>query len=447
MATDGSEERCGPRRFPEATFVCDRQAVRRGGCILHAPKLTPEEKERLSPEERKAEELFENEFRATLAALIEERIRNRQRGFGAIRFAHVPWKEPPFRQAIDNAWEFAGCIFDQGFDLSSSSIKNGLFRHAVFRGRTSLNFADLQDLTFIGARFEGPADFAGARFRGFNNFAATVFESELWFRWAKIYDGHVWFRGEPPDHCFKGPCDFYRLEIQPGGKLSFEHVNLGKASFTYVDLERPLFLDVNWYKPAGGLIRRGPSLWDEFRPRGPRDDIDGSRRLVAASYRQLVLSYERRRDYETAESFHVGEMEARRKELGSDRLAGRLSRAFNFYNAYRLMSNYGTGIWQALLVLVAIIAASSMLFLFAGFRPVDSTHVIRYVPALRVPPLAVLWDFGRAFLLTLSIATMQRDRPYEPVGDWSHALGSLALLLIASQAALVLLAVRRRFRR
>ena len=435
---------CQPRKSGEGIFCCNKPAVRRGGCVLHAPKLTLQEKQGLTREERRAEDAFEEEFRSALACFIEERLLRGTSAFGPVRFAAVPWKEAPFKHAMEGRWEFAGCAFDQGLDLSSRAFGPRLFRHTLFRGLTSFNLSNLRDLTFSGARFDGPVNFEGAQFFGFMNFGGAVFNGDVNFRWAKIH-GHVWFRGDPPDHCFSGACDFYRLEILPDGKLSFEHVNLGKASFPYVDLERPVFLDVSWHKPSGGIIRRGASLWDEFRPRGAMD-ADDDRGVIAESYRQLVLTYERRRDYETAESFHIGEMEAKRKAHGSSGLRGRSKRVFNIYSAYRLLSNYGTGIWQAFTVLL-VLAAFSALSLFAGFRAANSSEVIRYVPAFRLPPTSVFGDFWRAMLFTLSTATLQRDRPYEPVGDWSHFLGSVAILAIAGQAALVLLAIRRRFRR
>ena len=45
------------------------------------------------------------------------------------------------------------------------------------------------------------------------------------------------------------------------------------------------------------------------------------------------------------------------------------------------------------------------------------------------------------------VILFHRDRPYEPVGNWAHFVASLCLLVIAGQAALVLLAIRRRFPR
>jgi hypothetical protein len=49
--------------------------------------------------------------------------------------------------------------------------------------------------------------------------------------------------------------------------------------------------------------------------------------------------------------------------------------------------------------------------------------------------------------LTLSIVTLQKDRPMDPVGVSGSLLSSLLLLLAPAQAALLLFALRRRFRR
>jgi len=56
-------------------------------------------------------------------------------------------------------------------------------------------------------------------------------------------------------------------------------------------------------------------------------------------------------------------------------------------------------------------------------------------------------DYARAILFSLSIITFQRERFYEPVGDWSRFWLFLSVLLLTTQAAMVLLAIRRRFKR
>ena len=72
-----------------------------------------------------------------------------------------------------------------------------------------------------------------------------------------------------------------------------------------------------------------------------------------------MLNYERKRDYETAESFHIGEMEMRRKKRGR----------LNVYSFYRLLSNYGTSYWQGFNILVLMLLLFSGIFLLTGFKP------------------------------------------------------------------------------
>ncbi|HEV8366905.1 MAG TPA: hypothetical protein VGQ39_03050 [Pyrinomonadaceae bacterium] len=56
-------------------------------------------------------------------------------------------------------------------------------------------------------------------------------------------------------------------------------------------------------------------------------------------------------------------------------------------------------------------------------------------------------DLGESVLFTLSIITFQKERFYEPVGWQAKLCLYSAVLFLTAQAALVLLALRRRFKR
>jgi hypothetical protein len=58
-----------------------------------------------------------------------------------------------------------------------------------------------------------------------------------------------------------------------------------------------------------------------------------------------------------------------------------------------------------------------------------------------------LADYLRSVSFTLSVFTLPRQRPYEPMGAFSHIWVSITSLLLAGQAALFLLAMSRRFKR
>jgi hypothetical protein len=168
----------------------------------------------------------------------------------------------------------------------------------------------------------------------------------------------------------------------------------------------------------------------------------------------LVRNYEEKRDYDAAEDFHIGEMEIRRKAVEAEARCRKWKKYFwrlNSYQVYRFLSNYGTSYWQALVVLLGLILLSSWVLLFTGLRASDGQAFIHYkfFSAASSLSAALHWmrDYLRAIVFTLSVLTLQRQRAYEPLGSWSHLWTAVASLLLAGQAALVVLAIRRRFRR
>lgn len=365
--------------------------------------------------------------------------------FRGVHFTDVQWNQPPFHALLlSGDWDFSGAVFDQNANFSGVAFRKEIrFHDTHFRGQATFACGAFGETAhFIKTRFSGPASFNGTYFGGLGNFYEVIFESSVDFTCAKVR-GHVWFNGAEPHRCFADTGDFSRIEFLTGGKLTFENVNLSKAFFDNSDLEQPHFFNVQWYHPVSSFAYRGAALWGEFSPEKRERKFEA----LAENYRQLVLNYERRRDYQTADWFHIGEMETRRKAPGAGARFGSLRRFFSLHNAYRLLSNYGTGIWHAFAVLLVVIAALSCLFLLTGFREAGGSEVIRYIPALRIPSRSLFHDWSRAVLLTISTATLQRDRPYELVGGWSHLVGSVGFIAVAAQTALLLLAIRRRFRR
>lgn len=174
----------------------------------------------------------------------------------------------------------------------------------------------------------------------------------------------------------------------------------------------------------------------------------------------MVLNYEQKRDYESAEDFHVGEMEMRRKKrgVGIKPKALQATREWvNLFGLYRISSRYGSSYNQALLVLLICFALISSLFLLAGFRPSDENRADQsaLIEYNMLPDSSHNWaglqrlsaDYLKAFILSLSIITFQKDRFYEPVSWQGQLCLYLAVLVLTVQAALVLLAIRRQFRR
>jgi hypothetical protein len=189
---------------------------------------------------------------------------------------------------------------------------------------------------------------------------------------------------------------------------------------------------------------------------------------VAENYRQLVLNYEAKRDFDTAEDFHIGEMEMRRKKkekqaedeaakakwLGM-KLLWRCWGVINGYSIYKFLSNYGTSYLQGFLVLLVWLILFSGIFLWSGLKPSkehkDSLHDINYEPCLHTSCQRASWqkvsDSFRTIVFTLSLLTFQKDRLYEPANAWTQFWVCIAVPLLAGQTALILFAIRRRFKR
>jgi hypothetical protein len=335
------------------------------------------------------------------------------------------------------------------------------FSKTVFRAEAHFGLSFLDGADFVGTVFEDTVTFSGARFKGWTNFASTRFERKVDFTWAKVH-GKTWFKGAEDNLVFCDEAVFSRLEISPDAEMSFETVSLAKASFLHSDIEALKFIGVRWGRDRAkfrGRLATRRLLWDEARLQAPKGDADISD-AVAENYRQLVLYYEARRDFESAEDFHIGEMETRRLSSGakSPSWLRRYAPWLNAFAIYRILSAYGTSYWQALIVLIFIIAFLSATFLLSGLSAVQPSlntsnpALIKYELSARDGhPRATLseisQDYVRAIAHTLSLMTFQRERQYRATGTLSQVLEAVASIVMAGQTALFLLAIRRRFRR
>jgi len=346
----------------------------------------------------------------------------------------------------------------------------------VSRFRTGVDFSGAQlggKLDWIDVNCEGEANFEDAVFDGGAAFINVVFDCDARFSRAVLKAGVSFFENR-----FEGIADFTavemarlvhfhnecerrpfraglymrRLRIGHEAEVIMERVNLDGASFLDSNIERVNFRDVRWHQTRRGAFffgRGRRALCDEF--------VCLEFEKVAENYRQLVLNYERKRDYEGAEDFHVGEMEMRRRGIGSgttSRWRGFVREWCNGYACYRILSGYGTNYWQALLVLLLMVVGLSGAFLLCGFveGSGEQKRVIEYelVPDQEHRPTpigALIGDYAHSTLFTLSILAFRSSGFYEPLGGWSLLLGYITRVMLSGQIALVLFAIRRRFRR
>ncbi len=338
------------------------------------------------------------------------------------------------------------------------------FNHAVF----------LRDAVFSESTFGESVCFAHASFRGDADFMSMSFESEVDFEWARFkqaalfsdarfagdalfcdvfIEGDLVFEGET----FAGEADFRFAKIRKDGRLVFDGANLSFGRFGGLNLDRVDFRGVTWFQSTAKMWTRSRNaLWDEFRPL-EEHETDRDFPEIADSYRQLVLNCEGRRDFESAEDFHIGEMEIRRRTAETKvrkPVLKWLWKRLNAYSIYWQFSRYGTSYIVAIIWLLAwVLVFFPIAFVFSGFQSVDTisgkpAEVIAYqvVPGFRH---AAQWffDWLKAINFSLSIATFQRTRLFEPSGDATYLISAIESVVVAAQSALLLFAIRRRFKR
>ena len=396
---------------------------------------------------------------------------------GAVSFRAARFQDDALFEQVtfSSSADFSDAVFSKAVDFGRAVFeKRTTFRGARFEGPqeypVSFYRADFnEDVSFSGARFSTSPNFNRANFNGNADFQQVEFSGGAEFRDATFVGelslAHVELAGKVKftETHLLGETEFTDVALAKDAVLVFDRVDLGKISFLDTNLELITFRQVEWAKPAVrlGIGKREDCLWDELRPISEHADRDHYR--IAENYQQLVLNYEKKRDYERAAAFYIGEMEMHRKSAGDSWSQGRLrplrwvKEIFNVYNVYRLASNYGTSYWQSFGILVVLVLVFSLTFLYSGFQPSkeaagETPRLIHYNLVSEpgdTPAIASKWlaDYREAVLFTLSLVTFQKDRFYEPVGWQSRLVLNLAVVIIVSQAALVFLAIRRRFRR
>jgi hypothetical protein len=316
------------------------------------------------------------------------------------------------------------------------------FSHAVFHGAV-----DLYSMAFYGN-----VDFEWSRFKSDVVFCDSIIEGRAYFADAMV-EADLVFETET----FRDDAVFANLKIRKDGRLIFTGTDLSRATFGDLNLERVDFHRVKWFRPKQSkLWGSRNALREEFSTDTSNSpEIELSK--TAQSYRQLVLNYERNRDFESAEDFHIGEMEMRRRMRGARArntflkfVWGRL----NSYAFYLYLSRYGTSYITALIWLLSLVLlAFPVLYMWSGFDifdPISGSRIrsVHQESILGIKDGTVwLWDWIHSINFSISVATFQHSKHIEPLGESTEVLSAIESVMVAGLSALMLFAVRRRFRR
>ncbi len=366
---------------------------------------------------------------------------------------------------------FIETLFDEGARFFSAKFgKDTLFHRAAFGKNTS----------FEGARFESGASFYRAAFGDGADFRYADFTGSAAFEEATAL-GSLAFLGlpeSPKGRIFSGgagvPVSFERVRLDRPDRVWFSSANLEGVSFLNTDVTGVNFVDAAWPKDKNGNISfRGKILTGvKFEKPPSRATFEWLERLC----QQLKLNFENKRNYADAGEFHFAEMEYRRRRYAENREWSRAGFGERFSALaiwlYKALAGYGERIGRAAGVLLAAFALVSAAQGLLGFYhapgwlekqdlndPRSAYHcerfdgqpyrLLRFPPNAGTPctdPVPGYEVFGHAAKFTLQNITFRRPLEYSAThGDWW--LPALARIFFPIQAGLLLVAIRRRFRR
>jgi hypothetical protein len=333
-------------------------------------------------------------------------------------------------------------IFDNAKFLNQS---DAYFYSAIFNKELDLGQAVFSGLAnFSYATFGSLADFSGAHFSAKTDFSNSVFKDYARFSSngnTQLFDDQV-------------SLDFQHARIEKPDRVSFHTLTLRPHWFVNVDSREFVFTDVKWDWEDIEISRE----IDRLKEKG----IESPHRLFSKACRELAINAEENHLYEDASKFRFMAMETERlkdsngfvdstkatfkavnsliREAETDDAPARLpeiwrgqkkhfqsGRTWSFSKTlrllYRVLSGYGERVGRAFFILFALWLFFALLYYI--FEP---------------------FSFGRALSYSLAVMTFQRPDP-KPTSDWASAFVAIEAVLGPLQAALLALAIRRKFMR
>jgi hypothetical protein len=343
---------------------------------------------------------------------------------------------------------------------SALFTEEAAFWGARFSASTQFVLANFQWAAFSGTTFEGPADFTSAKFGNIANFHDVTFGS-LKFAHAKLlgdasfnhatftadadfthttfgqktsfseatFKGYLRFSDEP--FLIESSVDFQFLRAERPDHVSFYTATLRPRWFINLDPRRFDFTAVKWCFESVDQ--------DLMAVRSEKHSFP--ERLLAKTYREIAVNCEENHRYEEASKFRY---------LAMDVLRRAQSRGFAFWRLdwwYWAVSGYGERIGRAFVMLVAVWIVFALLYTQVGFsaQQDDRTVSTPTVTQIHDGPAQSL-DFKRAATYSIEIMALQKPDP-RPVTVTARVLVILQTVLGPFQAALLALAIRRKFMR
>jgi hypothetical protein len=309
------------------------------------------------------------------------------------------------------------------------------FFYATFSADALFSYATFSAYaSFRKAKFMAVADFRSAMFRAEANFRYATFGTEANFRHATFKDYVIYIgKEEEPTFCEKSSLDLQFARIEQPDRVSFHTVKLRPHWFVNVDARKFEFASVDWHW-YGRAIRW--KLKRQLRERAIPTYI-----LLAVACRRLAANAEENNLYWRASSFRYLAMNVERLDTG---------RGFALWTVdwwYWLASGFGERAGRAFLVLLGILVLFAALYVGLGYPNWEPADAPEKAAAEAPRKEATGWrQWSGALVYSAGVMTLQKPEP-RPATDAAQAVVMLETILGPVQAALLALAIRRKFMR
>lgn len=380
--------------------------------------------------------------------------------FGGVWFPDGTW----FKQLnfTGNA-NFGGATFSTKASFNSAVFSGQAdFSNVTFQGKANFNDATFeQDATFSGARFLGVGAFINATFEGNADFSYSefceaanfdtyflsevdflyaFFRSEAYFRYAEFsarvsfrsvtFQDYLRFGGEELGEGTS--LDFQYARVHIPERVAFHSLRLRPHWFVNVDARKFDLINIDW---------DWPNLSIEAELKGLHEKkVATPHRLLAIAFQNLASNAEENQRFEEASRFRYLSSELWRKNEPHDSLTSVVGWL------YWAASGYGERMLRAFIVLAGIWLLFGAFYSQVGFDRAITTSTGESVSVHERDQFGLPLRRGRALVYSLETMTLQKPEP-RPLTTVAQVLVLVETILGPVQAALLALAIRRRFMR
>jgi len=319
---------------------------------------------------------------------------------------------------------FRGCIFNGPAEFASNEFGHAAdFSNVDFSEWAEFNHSEFKKgANFIGTVFSKLADFTDTTFDGNVSFDSAVFNDSA--RFGKPDGGRDVF-GD------KAMLSFEYATVENPHRFSFHSMRLKPNWFFNIDCRKMEFTNVSWFRTG---------INENYIPFGE------AHKLMRITYRQLAVNAEENHRYREASDFRYLSMDVHRFERTKPGQFQWHKVAFWELDWwYWLASGYGERAGRAFMGLLGIWLLFALLFTHVGFVTSEKYSASdSEVTESNYQAWAKPLTFSRAATYTPAVMTLQKPEP-KPQTNAAQTAVLLATILGPLQAALLALAVRRKF--